>query len=70
MTTWDKRKALEEFCNKRDDCSGCPLEFSPVMGCYGQFTSDPEAEFNYGLVFNEEGKADDPSQTHTEYANP
>ena len=58
MTIDEKRKTLEDFCDKFDSCDDCPLNvpYEEYRGCY-TIASDEVVERNYKIAFGDAADA-------------
>lgn len=50
MIVDEKRKAIENFCNSRNGCDGCPLDNKETNYCYSGDDLE-ELNRNYELIF-------------------
>lgn len=69
MTTEEKRKAIKEYCNTREECAAhdskavCPLWSESLDGhCYGETTPE-EIDRNYAIIFPTPAIADSGDRT-------
>lgn len=66
MTIEEKALALEDFCDSRPACGGCPLG-AAVQPCEACFTYGADIERNYNIVFGEATPCIKDSGNRTEF---